>query len=438
MATSPLSLSTSRVPIRTLAVEVLSGPDAKKRAEADSERLTIGTAQGNVLVLTDPTVSRFHLELARDESGIVVDDLESTNGTSTGGIRILRGIVPPGTQLALGRSVLLVTEGAGARVELHAGDRLGDILGSTASMRRLMAQIDRAAGANVPVLAIGETGTGKELVARALHEKSPRAQGPLVVVDCGALAPGLVASELFGHERGAFTGAERQHVGAFERANGGTLFLDEIGELPPDLQPQLLGALERRKFRRVGGNSDISVDVRLVSATNRDLRAEVNAGTFRLDLYYRLAVVELRLPPLRERHDDIPLLVDHFLRECGHDGPVSGVVPLETMEALRTYRWPGNIRELRNWVEATVAMGEAPDLFEREPGAPASASSVLGLPYKAARNVVLERFEAEYLARLLSDTNGNVSLAARRAQMDRSYLIKLLQRHRLKASKESE
>jgi DNA-binding NtrC family response regulator len=417
---------------------VQSGPDAGKRAEADSERLTIGTAQGNVLVLTDPTVSRFHLELSRDESGIVVEDLESTNGTSAGGIRILRGIVPPGTELALGRSVLLVTDGAGARVELHAGDRLGDILGSTESMRRLMAQLDRAAGANVPVLAIGETGTGKELVARALHDKSPRAQGPLVVVDCGALAPGVVASELFGHERGAFTGADRLHIGAFERAHGGTLFLDEIGELPPELQPQLLGALERRKFRRVGGNADISVDVRVVSATNRDLRAEVNAGTFRLDLYYRLAVVELRLPPLRERLDDIPLLVEHFLRECGHDGPVSGVIPLETMEALRTHRWPGNLRELRNWVEATVAMGEAPDLFAREPGATASEASVLGLPYKAARNAVLERFEAEYLARLLADTHGNVSLAARRAQMDRSYLIKLLQRHRLKASKESE
>ena len=183
---------------------------------------------------------------------------------------------------------------------------------TTPTMRRLMAQVDRVAKANVPVLLVGESGTGKELVARALHEQSPRADKPLVVVDCGALAPGVVASELFGHERGSFTGAERTHVGAFERADGGTLFLDEIGELPPELQPQLLGALERRRFRRVGGKVDISVDVRVVSATNRDLRAEVNAGTFRLDLYYRVGVVEVRIPPLRERPDDLSLLVDHF------------------------------------------------------------------------------------------------------------------------------
>src|SRR5262245_31589627 len=201
MATSPLSVPGSRVPIRTLAVEVLSGPDAGKRAEADSERLTIGTARGNVLVLTDPTVSRFHLELFPDENGIGIVDLESTNGTSVGGIRLLRGIIPPGTQLALGRSVLSVTEGAGTRVEVHGGDRLSDILGSSPLMRRLMAQIQRAASVNVPVLVIGETGTGKELVARALHEQGPRADRPLVVVDCGALAPGVVASELFGHER---------------------------------------------------------------------------------------------------------------------------------------------------------------------------------------------------------------------------------------------
>ncbi len=390
---------------------------------------------GNVLVLTDPTVSRFHLELARTERGVVVTDLESTNGTFAGSLRIFHGVVPQETQLALGRSVLRVFDGAGSTVEVHESDRFGDLLGATPAMRRLMAQVTRVASVPVAVLLIGESGTGKELVARALHEHSPRKDGPLVVVDSGALAPGVVMSELFGHERGAFTGAERTHVGAFERAHGGTLFLDEIGELPADLQPQLLGALERRKFRRVGGREDISVDVRVVAATNRDLRAEVNSGRFRLDLYHRLAVVEMRLPPLRERVEDIPLLVRQFLTECGHDGPVEAVVSKEALEALATYRWPGNVRELKNWVEATLAMGEAPDLggngvaSARGDG---SDEAHLALPYKDARNAVLERFEHRYLARLIAATDGNVSEASRRAKMDRSYLIKLLQRHRLR------
>ena len=417
--------------MRTLAVEAISGPDSGVRAEADSELMSIGTANGNVLMLTDPTVSRFHLELARDDRGIIVTDLESTNGTETGGIRLLRGIVSPGTTLQLGRTSIRVADGGGTTVEMHGSDRLCDLLGATPTMRRLMAQVDRVAKTTVPVLLVGESGTGKELVARALHEQSPRANKPLVVVDCGALAPGVVASELFGHDRGAFTGAERTHVGAFERADGGTLFLDEIGELPPELQPQLLGALERRRFRRVGGRADISVDVRIVSATNRDLRAEVNAGTFRLDLYYRLGVVEVRIPPLRERPDDLSLLVDHFLKECGHDGPRSEIVKPDVFEALRTYRWPGNVRELRNWVEATVAMGEAPDLFRHDSVAPAASevAARLDLPYKDARNAVLNSFEHQYLEHLLAASNGNVSEAARKARMDRSYLIKLLQRH---------
>jgi DNA-binding NtrC family response regulator len=432
IATSPL-FSGGRAPIRTLSVEISSGPDAGKLAEADSERMTIGTAEGNVLVLTDPTVSRFHLELARDEEGVVVTDVGSTNGTFAGNVRILRGIVPIGTTLTIGRTTLEVRDGQGTTVEMHQGDRLCDLLGATPAMRRLMAQIERVAVPNVPVLLVGESGTGKELAARALHERSPRAKGPWVVVDCGALAPGLVASELFGHERGAFTGAERTHIGAFERAHGGTVFLDEIGELRPELQPQLLGVLERRKLRRVGGRDDIAIDVRVVSATHRDLRAEVNAGTFRLDLYYRIGVVELRLPPLRERVEDIPLLVSHFLTECGHEGTMSSIVTPEMLAMLAAYRWPGNVRELRNWVEATVALGQPPDLSGRDATAGDNPDSVHpALAYKDARNLVLQRFERAYLERLVEAARGNVSEAARRAKMDRSYLIKLLQRHGLK------
>jgi DNA-binding NtrC family response regulator len=220
----------------------------------------------------------------------------------------------------------------------------------------------------------------------ALHDLGPRAARPFVAVDCGALAPSLVASELFGHERGAFTGAEAQHVGAFERAHGGTLFLDEIGELPFALQASLLGALERRRVRRLGGRADLAIDVRVVSATNRDVRGDVNSGAFRLDLYYRLAVVTLRLPPLRERAEDIELLVEHFLRECGEDGLINALISPATMRSLASHHWPGKVRELRNLIEATLAMGEPPALDPAPPGAPGDPiAAVLALPYRTAR-----------------------------------------------------
>ena len=430
-ATAPVSRAPS-VPVRTLAIEVLEGPDAGLHAEAETETLTLGTAESNVVTLTDPTVSGFHLELSRCPDGVRVQDLGSTNGTMIGAMRVDQGVVPPETVVQIGRTQLKVVDGAGSTVAVHTSDELSELRGATPNMRRLMAQVMRVARTPVPVLLIGESGTGKELVARAIHEHSKRACKPIVTVDCGALSPTLVASELFGHERGAFTGADRQHSGAFERASGGTLFLDEIGELPAELQPQLLGVLERQRLRRLGGREDIAVDVRVVSATNRDLRSEVNSGAFRLDLYYRLAVVELRLPSLRERGDDIPLLVEHFLRECGHAGPVKDVVPSELMEALKLHRWPGNVRELRNWVEATMAMGESPPLVESLDGSAPTSQEVLRLPYKEARATVLGEFERSYLEHLLGKCSGNVSAAARHAKMDRSYLIKLIQRHGLK------
>jgi DNA-binding NtrC family response regulator len=309
-------------------------------------------------------------------------------------------------------------------------------------MRRLMAQVQKAAQADQSALVIGESGTGKELIARALHDLGPRAPRPFVTVDCGALTPTLVASELFGHEKGAFTGADRQHAGAFERADGGTLFLDEIGELPAALQSNLLGVLERRRFRRLGGRAEIAVNVRVVAATNRDLRADVNAGTFRLDLYYRLAVVVLGVPPLRERTDDVPLLVEHFLREAGHEGPVEKLVSPAAMRALAAHRWPGNVRELRNVIEATVAMGEAPVLHAAEAQSAAAPgggtalddalAGLLALPYKDARASLLHEFESRYLRALLARAAGNVSRAAREAGMDRSHLTDLIQRHNLK------
>ncbi|HJL16727.1 MAG TPA: sigma 54-interacting transcriptional regulator [Sandaracinaceae bacterium LLY-WYZ-13_1] len=422
------------LPIRSLRVEVVEGPDEGDVVSSASETLTVGTAEGNDLVLADPTVSRFHLELSRGEDGIRVRDHGSTNGTGYEGARLVDAAVPPGAIVALGQSRLRIDDGDRITLELLEGDELEGLRGRTAVMRRLLARVGKAAASDTPALLVGESGTGKELVARALHARGPRAGGPFVTVDCGALAPSLVASELFGHERGAFTGADRRHVGAFERADGGTLFLDEIGELGAELQPALLGVLERGRFRRVGGRDEVAVDARVIAATHRDLRAEVNAGAFRLDLYYRLAVVVLTLPPLRERAEDVPLLVEHFLREAGHDGPVEAVFGPDAMTRLCAHHWPGNVRELRNVVEATLAMGETPPLEGLGGAAPAGTldDALLGRPYKEARRALLDEFERRYVARLLEQSDGNVSAAARRARMDRTYLIKLIQRHELK------
>jgi DNA-binding NtrC family response regulator len=419
------------LPIRTLAVEIVEGTDAGQARMADSDTMTVGSAEGNDLVLGDATVSRYHLELQRRPDGILVVDAGSLNGTFVGAVRVERALVPPGTTLRLGKTMLRVGDGQNVTLELHKSEALAGLRGRAPVMRRLLLSVERAAQSDAAVLLVGESGTGKEVIARALHDLGPRAKGPFVTVDCGALSPTLVASELFGHERGAFTGADRQHLGAFERAGGGTIFLDEIGELPGALQANLLGVLERRRFRRLGGKQEISIDVRVISATHRDLRAEVNSGTFRLDLYYRLAVVVMKVPPLRERADDVPLLVEHFLRECGHAGPVGELISPAAMHALMHHHWPGNVRELRNLIEATVAMGEAPPL-DGVPPAPSGSSDVADLPYKEARAQVLHDFEARYLRVLLERTQGNVSQAAREARMDRSHLIDLLQRHKLK------
>ena len=423
------------LPLKTLQLEVTDGPDKGLQFTGDSERLTVGTAEDNDLKLSDSTVSRYHLELSRSADRVQVADMGTTNGTEVSGVRLERGAVTPGTVLKLGRTSLRVGDGKTVTLELFGEENLGGLRGRTPLMRRLMSRVARAAKSDVSVLLVGESGTGKELIAHAVHASSARAKQPFVTVECGSLAPGLVASELFGHERGAFTGAERRHLGAFERAQGGTVFLDELGELPPALQAALLGVLERRAFRRVGGTEELNVDVRVVSATHRDLRAEVNRGTFRLDLFYRLAVVRLDVPALRERADDIPLLVAHFLKEAGFDGAIDDLVSPKAIKALQAHHWPGNVRELRNLVEATLAMGEPPALDPAAtlaPGAPAPAADDTALSYKDARAQVLEAFEARYLKSLLEKSKGNVSAAARTARMDRSHLIELLQRHGLK------
>ena len=420
--------------MRAIRASVVAGPDAPASVTVSAETLSIGTAEGNDLRLSDRSVSRYHCELSLSGRGVEVRDLDSTNGTYVAGTRLYRAVLTPGTELTLGDSRVRVLDGGESELPLHGESVLAGLFGSSHAMRRLMAKVERAARTDVGVLVTGESGTSKELVARALHELGPRSAGPLVTVDCGALAPTLVASELFGHERGAFTGAQSRRIGAFEQASGGTLFLDEVGELPAQLQATLLGVLERRRFRRLGGHDDVSVDVRVVSATHRDLRADVNAERFRLDLYYRLAVVTLSVPPLRDRLDDVPVLARRFAREAGADDRIDKLLSGRTLDLLTAHRWPGNVRELRNWVEAAVALDEVPDLdgagAQRAGGDPIGA--VLDFTYKDARGRLVHAFEERYLARLLERAGGNVSEAARLARMDRSHLNDLLRRHGLR------
>jgi DNA-binding NtrC family response regulator len=297
-------------------------------------------------------------------------------------------------------------------------------------MREVYAVLERATPTDTTILLEGETGTGKGLAAASVHKVSPRRDGPFVVVDCGAIPANLLESELFGHEKGAFTGADARRIGAFEDASGGTIFLDEIGELPLDLQPKLLRVLESRELRRVGGNRTIPVDVRVVAATNRDLRAEVNAGRFRSDLYFRLAVVKVRLPSVRERPEDIPGLVEEFLRAMAP--PAEAAARLRGAEFLADlvrHPWPGNVRELRNHLERCLVFQDAGRLPEPEHAAPAPGSS----PYADARRRALDEWERSYLDGLLRRFPGKVAQAAAAAGLDRAYLYKLLRKHGLKA-----
>jgi DNA-binding NtrC family response regulator len=290
-------------------------------------------------------------------------------------------------------------------------------------MKRVVEVLTRAAAKDVTVLLEGETGTGKDVCARALHAASARARQPFETVDCGAFAKDLAASELFGHEKGAFTGADRARAGAFERANGGTVFLDEVGELPLELQPLLLRALEARTIKRVGGGTTIPVDVRVLAATHRDLDARVKAGQFRADLLHRLAVVRVTVPRLADRMDDVPLLARAILSQLGDRARGFSLSPT-TLQLLQSQPWPGNVRELRNFLERAAAVG-----LDDQPAAPAD-----DLDYAEARERALDAFERDYAAFILKRAKGNVSQAARDAGMNRAYLHRLLKRHGLSGS----
>jgi DNA-binding NtrC family response regulator len=446
--TTRFEVSGTEVVFHRIRLVVVSGPDAGVDALSQNEEITVGTVEGNDLILADRTVSRHHLAIRATARGLELRDLGSTNGTVLGGYKVLRAQVEPGALIGCGKSVLrLETTDEQVREPLSEAASFGQVLGASPAMRRMYGILQRFAPTDGTILLEGETGSGKELIAEAIHAASPRAQGPFIVVDCGAIPPTLLESELFGHVRGAFTGASERRIGAFEAARGGTLFLDEIGELPLARQPVLLRALEDRSYKRVGEDTRQELDVRVVAATHRDLREEVNRGRYRADLFFRLAVLRVRVPPLRERREDIPLLIRHFCevlrREAGEDADAAsgaraappsdaGAVPLaeDLITALAAQSWPGNVRELRSAVQRAMVLGSASSWAgERMPHGHPIVD--LNETYGEAKEQAIARWERKYVRHLLERFGGNQSRAAAAVGMSRNYLRKLADRYGL-------
>jgi transcriptional regulator with PAS, ATPase and Fis domain len=429
---------------RSFRLSVVEGVDKGREATIEEGPLRIGTHPDNDLVLTDDTVSRHHLQMDLRPEGLLIKDLGSTNGTVHGGTRLGQVTVATPTRLRVGKHTQLEIIPIDKAVDLGAfdGNQFGNVLGISAPIRQLFALLSRVAPTDATVLLEGETGTGKEAIAEAIHLESPRAGKPYVIVDCAAIPANLIGSELFGHVKGAFTGAQSDKAGLIESADGGTVFLDEIGELSIDLQPQLLRVLEKREVRRIGDTKTRSVDIRVVAATNRDLRKMVDEGTFREDLYYRLAVVKTRVPPLRERPDDIPILAHHFAGKVG--GRAFDLSPT-LIEELKRHDWPGNVRELRNVVERALSLGQVglPQTGKDLVGGIAAGGSgrpyarshnpeeVLDLPFKEAKGQLIESFERDYITQLLKKHKGNISQAANEAGIDRNYIHRLVKKYNL-------
>ncbi len=436
--------------IRKASLLVVKGAGRGQRLPIPGDSFAIGSAVGNDLRLADDgAVSRRHCRILADErDGYRIEDLGSTNGTFVNGVRVAHAFLDEGARIQLGGTVLEFSPQAESReLERSAGESFGAVVGRSPAMRRVFHLAEAYAPTEATVMITGETGTGKEILAREIHAHSPRAKRPFLVIDCAALSPDLVESELFGHVKGAFTGAAADRPGAFEAADGGTVFLDEIGDLPPALQPKLLRVLENREIRRVGSNAVRGVDVRILCATNKPLDEEVNEGRFREDLFYRLSVVSIELPPLRERPEDIPLLVESFARRLhGADAPAQLGDLDAALPALRRHAWPGNVRELRNLVDrafyaprrpvdlvAALAMGRVGVRGAEGPGSPVVAPDY-SLPFKEGKAMLLEEYERRYFADLLRRNGGNVSASAREAGIERAYLQRLIKRFGLRAA----
>ncbi len=465
----------------------------------DKDQINIGAMDDNDIVLRDETVSRYHCRVSQEDDSYVLRDEGSTNGTFVDGVRIREAFLSPGCTIGVGRAELRFE----CREEQHEvkpseRKRVGGLIGQSRRMREIFGIVEKIAPTSATVVIEGETGTGKEVVAKALHALSSRAPNPFIVFDCGAVPDNLIESELFGHEKGSFTGAVMSRRGLFEMAQGGTIFLDELCELDLELQPKLLRVLEQREVRRVGSNRPVRVDVRVIAATNRDLEEEVRAKRFREDLFFRLSVVRVLLPPLRERADDVPILAKHFLANEGFNRRLDGTrrvrdLTPEAAEALVGYEWPGNVRELLNVLERACSFAEtdriqvedlpphlrqAGGLRSTQPpssgrparalppeadepaltGAPAAPqrstsspvpSGAVAVPasmiegdsdsgeprtFKDAKEEWIGAFEREYIAELLRRNGMNISHAAREADIDRKYFRKLMRKYGIDAA----
>jgi DNA-binding NtrC family response regulator len=481
--------------VETRRYPIVRWTDREGTSEVPARRrLVVGSSAASDVVIRDPTVSRVHALLDPKGGDLIVRDLHSRNGTLLNGVRIEETVLRSTTELSLGNARLVVdfTASLTAPTEVWPDDRFHDLVGRSLVMREMFALLARAAATDASVLIQGETGTGKELVAQSIHAASNRARGPLVVVDCGAVPETLLDAELFGHTKGAFTGAVNARTGAIESASGGTVFLDEVGELPLAMQPKLLRALEGRTVRRIGESEHRQVDVRFISATHRNLLEMVAQGQFREDLYFRLCVIPVDVPPLRERPEDIELLVAHFLGDETLSPPF--------IQTLKEIAWRGNVRELRNYIERARALGEdavsrtgtdrargRPDVRLRihdalkpparspselpslnpdmavdertistdeaqlsdgsdetgstevtpmDPAEPlAGAASSAGVPiegdFKAFRAKWIELGEREYLRRMLDKHTRNVATLCQEARVDKTYIYRLRKKYKL-------
>lgn len=439
------------ISLRKYQLVVLGRDNNRRKFELGKKKLIrIGKKSDNDIVVNDKTVSRNHVEIhLNDDNSYLLKDLNSTNGTTINGMKVKEAYLSQGDQIEVGETKIeFQTYDENVQIEPSNNNFFGQLVGKCRKMRQIFGILERISPSQATVIIEGETGTGKELVARAIHDNSLRKDKPFITFDCSSVAPNLIESELFGHTKGSFTGAIKDRIGAFEAANGGTIFLDEIGELTLDLQPKLLRALEQREIKRVGSTNAVKLDVRVISATNRNLKEEVKNAKFREDLYYRLSVVKIQVPPLRERLEDIPLIAEKILASARFNRKPDGKfyvsrVEDDALKILQRYQWPGNVRELNNILERAVSFSEDGTIkgshlqyvfSEVESGEEATVRIQgydMERPFKEAKQAVVEQFEKEYLQELLERNKGNVSKASREAKIDRKHLRNLLIKYEL-------
>jgi two-component system, NtrC family, response regulator GlrR len=427
--TGAVTTTAREVQVQRFRVEVVSGPDAGRVATAEGDELCLGTAPTNQLVLTDSSASPHHLVVAATPDGFQVRDLGSRGGTQLGGYRVEVAYIDSGALIQAGETTVRFDAlDESLPLPLSERDRFGEVLGQSAAMRRLFDVLEKAAPGDAAILLHGEPGTGKAALAEAIHRASGRATGPFALVDCAAVAPSLIESELFGHERGAFPGADEPRIGAFGVADGGTILLDEVGELSADMQGKLLRVLQTRQLRRIGSVAPVPIDVRVVAATSRDLRQEVNAGSFRSDLFLLLGAARASVPPLRQRRDDIPRLIAHFYRQAAGQEGVE--VPADLVASLSRQTWPGNVRELADAVKRAA--------LERQIASEESESAIRSatwpeldftISFRESKEGALAVWTRVYVRELVDRYGGNLSRAARAVSIDRNHLRDLLHKY---------